>query len=123
MMAAQYEISGNTFHANDAWGAITIANDRKAMGVIDNGNNVLAMIKSNVFDLQGSTWAGIWNWITDDAVIKNNKFIGQAMTGIYVDERTTNTLMLGNNFSNFASNGEIPFLPWQRGLQYFALRG
>jgi hypothetical protein len=108
---AQYEISGNTFHATDAWGVITIANDRKAMGVIDNGNNVLAMIKSNVFDLQGSTWAGIWNWITDDAVIRNNTFTGQAKIGVYVDPRTTNSLMLGNNFSNLACASDIDWLP------------
>ena len=108
---AQYEISGNTFHANDAWGVITIANDRKGMGVIDNGNNVLAKIKSNVFDLQGSTWAGIWNWITDDAVIRNNTFTGQAKMGVYVDPRTTNTLMLGNNFSNLTCASDIDWLP------------
>lgn len=96
----QYEISGNIIHAVDSWGAITIANDRKAAGVIDNKNPVQVLIKSNQFDLQGDVWAGIWNWITDDAVIRNNKFIGQAKTGVYVDARTTNSLMLGNNFSN-----------------------
>lgn len=97
---AQYEISGNEFHATDAWGAVTIANDRKAMGIIDNKNPVLVQIKSNLFDLKGDVWAGIWNWITDDAVIMNNKFTGNAKTGIYVDPRSTNSLMLGNNFSN-----------------------
>ena len=96
----QYEISGNIFHATDAWGAITIANDRKALGIIDNKNPVLALIKNNLFDLQGSVYAGIWNWITDDAVIRNNKFTGQAMAGLYVDPRVENSLMLGNNFSN-----------------------
>lgn len=96
----QYEISGNIFHAEDSWGAITIANDRKALGIIDNKNPVLVLIKSNLFDLQGAVWAGIWNWITDDAVIRNNKFTGQAMIGLYVDPRVENSLMLGNNFSN-----------------------
>jgi len=96
----QYEISGNVFHTTDAWGAVTIANDRKAMGIIDNKNPVQALIKSNLFDLHGSVWAGIFNWITDDAVIRNNKFTGQAKTGVYVDPRTINSLMLGNNFSN-----------------------
>ncbi len=87
----QYEISGNIFHATDSWGAVTIADDRKGAGIIDNKNPVLALIKSNLFDLKGSTSVGIWNWITDDAVIRNNKFTGQAKTGIYVDERTVNS--------------------------------
>lgn len=107
----QYEISGNVFHTQDAWGAVTIANDRKYFGVVDNGNNVLVLIKSNVFELQGSTWAGIWNWITDDAIIKNNRFTGQAKMGVYVDPRTTNSLMLGNNFSNLACASDIDWLP------------
>jgi len=107
----QYEISGNVFHTRDAWGAVTIANDRKAMGVIDNGNNVLVLIKGNLFDLHGSTWAGIWNWITDDAVIRNNKFTGQGKIGVYVDPRTTNSLMLGNNFSNLECASDIDWLP------------
>jgi|WetSurSiteA1Bulk_404760.scaffolds.fasta_scaffold01525_3 hypothetical protein len=96
----QYEISGNIIHAVDSWGAITIADDRKAAGVIDNKNPVQVLVKSNQFDLQGEVWVGIWNWITDDAVIRNNKFTGQAKTGLYIDPRTTNSLMLGNNFSN-----------------------
>ena len=109
----QYEISGNIFHATDAWGAITIADDRKGMGIVDNKNPVQVLIESNQFDLQGSTWTGIWNWITDDAVIRNNKFTGQAKTGIYVDERTTNSLMLGNSFSKLVcSELEGPEIWW-----------
>ena len=108
---AQYEISGNVFHALDAWGVVTIADDRKAMGIIDNNNPVLALIKSNLFDLQGSTWAGIWNWITDNAVIRNNKFTGQAKVGVYVDPRTVNSLMLGNNLSNLICASDIEWLP------------
>ena len=108
---AQYEISGNIFHATDAWGAITIADDRKGMGIVDNKNPVQVLIKSNQFDLQGSTWVGIWNWITDDAVIRNNKFTGQAKVGVYVDPRTINSLMLGNNFSNLVCTSDIDWLP------------
>jgi hypothetical protein len=95
----------------DSWGAITIANDRKAAGVIDNKNPVQVLIKSNQFDLQGDVWAGIWNWITDDAVIRNNKFTGQAKVGVYVDPRTINSLMLGNNFSNLVCASDIDWLP------------
>ncbi|MDZ7608614.1 MAG: hypothetical protein U5K79_24195 [Cyclobacteriaceae bacterium] len=57
------------------------------------------LIEKNLFDLQGDIWTGIWDWRTDDAIIRNNIFKGQARAGIYVDPRTTNSLMLGNNFS------------------------
>jgi hypothetical protein len=96
----QYEISGNTFHATDAWSVIVIANDRKGQGIIDPENPVAVLIKSNWFDLQGDVWCAIWNWITDDAIIRNNRFTGTAKSAIYVDERTQNSLMQANNFSN-----------------------
>jgi hypothetical protein len=106
----RYEISENIFHAQDSWGAIAIANDRKGMGIIDNKNPVQVQIKNNLFDLQGDVWAGIWNWITDDAIINNNRFTGQAKTGMYVDPRVETSLMLGNNFSKLVCTGlaEIP---------------
>lgn len=107
---AQYEILGNKFHAMDSWGAIYFANDRKTNGVIDNKNPMKIIITYNLFDLQGSTWGGIWNWITDKAIISNNVFTGQAKTGIYVDPRTEYSLMICNNFTKLVCTGlaEIP---------------
>jgi hypothetical protein len=112
----QYEISGNVFHAKDSWGPVTIADDRKAIGIIDNKNPVLVQIKNNHFDLQGSTLVGIWNWITDNSIIRNNKFTGNVNIGIYVDPRTTNSLMLGNNFSGLTAT-KTSELEWL-GLPY-----
>jgi hypothetical protein len=53
------EISGNKFHTTDAWGVITITNDRKGtFGIIDNKNPVLVLTKDNMFDIRGNTWTG-----------------------------------------------------------------
>ncbi len=108
---AQYEISRNEFHLNNSWGAITIADDRVDYGLVDNENPVQVLIEKNLFDLKGETWVGIWNWRTDDAVIRNNIFKGTAKVGIYVDPRTTNSLILGNNFSNLVCTSDIEWLP------------
>ena len=108
----QYEISGNVFHLEgEAILAVCIEDNRKALGIIDNENPLQVLIKSNLFDLQANTWVGIWNWMTDDVVIRNNKFTGQAGTGIYVDPTTTNSLMLGNNFSSLVCSQVIDWLP------------
>ena len=108
----QCEISRNEFHMKDSgWGAITIANDRKAWGLVDNENPLQVLIEKNLFDMQGESWNAIWNWITDDAIIRNNIFKGHASAGIYVDPRTTNSLMLGNNFSGLECTGVVDWLP------------
>jgi hypothetical protein len=106
-VGAFYEIFGNTFHTTDSWGSIGIANDRP---VTDNKNPLLAVIMNNLFDLKGSTWAGIWNWITDNAIVSNNRFVGEAKTGIYVDPRTEHSLMMGNNFTKLTCTG-LPEIP------------
>ena len=69
------------------------------------------LIKNNTFDLRGNIWSGIDSYSTDDAVIRNNKFIGQAGTGINVDPLTTNTLILGNNFSGLDCSQVYEWIP------------
>ena len=108
----QYEISGNTFRLDgECLWAVSIGDDRKANGIIDNGNPVQVLIKNNTFDLRGNIWSGIDSYSTDDAVIRNNKFIGQAGTGINVDPLTTNTLILGNNFSGLDCSQVYEWIP------------
>jgi hypothetical protein len=96
----QYEVSGNEFYTDNSWAAIDIYDGRRLNGITDNNNPLLVLIKSNLFDLTGSTSIGINNVCSNDAVIKNNKFTGQAPAGVYSDELADNSLILGNNFSN-----------------------
>ncbi len=97
----QYEISGNKFFMNESWAAMDITDGRKFyMDYPDNNNSLLLMVKNNLFDMQNTSFTGIWNYLSQDAVIRNNKFTGQATGASLYAFFTFNCLMLGNNFSN-----------------------
>ena len=95
----QYEITDNKFYLDGSFTALDICDSRKLAGIPDEENPMLVLLKNNQFILENGPTCGIWNFSTDDAVIRNNKFTGQAgwtgIASIYAD----NTLMLGNNFS------------------------
>ena len=95
----QYEITGNTFYLDGSFAALDLCDTRKLIDVPDDENPLLVLVKNNQFILENGPTCGIWNFATDDAVIRNNKFTGQSgWTGI-VSIFADNTLMLGNNFS------------------------
>jgi hypothetical protein len=100
----QYEISDNEFITESAWTAIDVCDGRKLFqGISDNKNSLLLLVKNNLFDLRGTTSTGIWNFYTTDAVIRNNKFTGQATDVAVSNWIAENALFLGNNFSNMTN--------------------
>ncbi len=99
-----YEITGNSFYINNSTHTIGINDARKFQGIIDNKNPLLVLVRNNLFDLRGIAQDGIYINASNDAVIRNNKFIGQATrAGLYLDALTDNCLMLGNNFSTMVN--------------------
>lgn len=108
----RYTITGNTFNTTAAIPAI-VANDHLVYLGPEERTPLQVIIENNVFNLaEGSS--GILLNNSQNAVVRNNKFVGSCTTGIAVDgfnlvnpeevPYALNALLLGNNFSRLTSS-------------------
>jgi hypothetical protein len=96
----QYVVTENEFLTENSWTAIDIFDKRKFQGISDINNSLLLLVKNNLFDLRGTASTGIWNFYSAEAIIRNNKFIGQATNAGLFSFAADKTEIHGNDFSN-----------------------
>lgn len=114
--SCEYVVTGNVFSPMPESPSLILKDSR---GVIypDRYLPVLALVKNNLFKLtEGSTGISCLN--NQNAVVKNNRFTGSGISGVYVDGapvydvwtgaelgsgESKNVLILGNNFNGLTA--------------------
>ncbi len=108
----RYTITGNTFHTTAPISAIATMDYWVYLGP-EERMPLQLIIEKNVFNLaEGSSGISLNN--SQNALVRNNRFVGSCTTGIAVDgfndvdpenvPFATNALLLGNNFSRLTSS-------------------
>lgn len=101
-------ISDNVFNLEHAEYAMLLRNRRTYTNPGD--IPIAFQVKNNQFNMtDGYEW-GILCYVTDGAVLRNNKFSGHGDLALYIINRSKNGLVLGNNFSTATLETGVAYL-------------
>ena len=97
-------IEKNTFNVSESVGAVLINDNRRFLPSYE--TPMLVQVKNNKFHTEVNSFTGMGGLNLSGAVIRNNKFTGEAEFGVRIFSQwpegliSENGLLLGNNFSN-----------------------